>query len=385
MIEWLKFAIIIAVACMTGCMHTHSVVVVDADGGHELIKTKYRYSGLPCFEIWQPEVFGPDGIEIERGESVATLKEEGGGWTFVLSALTCWTFPVIETAHEHETESFRVAGTNGFDVMFCKCGSVVASIANTPLPLLFHNWRGDKCFGNGRTFSCHKYGEAMGTYIDYNLQQRAEAYALAVRLKELEDAGKIDDELVAKAMFAQLVTKVGGMLKWMNGQLHKRGIVNLDIAEFNSETDRDFSYRFLLSQTGRLHPAHFGAIREAFRSTVRSLHSMKHPDVNPRSLAVDFVEYSVSNGQIRGKVEVLTIETESLSYDASTRKGRIAVRVGVNQIDEARRWMRKNIGELAARSNVMIKGDEIPAGAIFYSGNESLHENGLLEMEFETE
>ena len=375
-------AIFVAVY-MAGCMHTHSIITVDADGKCEHIKTKYRYSGLPSFEIWQPEVFGSNGIEIEIGKSVETLKEGGGGWTYILGALTIWTFPAVETVHEHATQSFRVVGTNALDVSVQSCVRVVSSIANNPLPWLVQNWGSGECRRNGRTFACHA-ADCVAS-ADYDLQERAKAYALAVRLKELEDIGKIDDEFVAKVMFSQMSTRLGGTLKWMNEQMHKRGIAEIDIAKFDSGPDRDFSYRFVLSQTGRLQPAYFGAIREAFRSTVRSLYSMKHPDVNPRSLAVDFVEYSVSNGQIQGKVEVLTLETESLIYDAATRKGRITVRVGVNQMDEARRWMRKNIGELVARSNVLIQGDEIPEGARLYSGNESLRENKLLEMEFKTE
>lgn len=381
---FIHLAVFAAVICMAGCTHTHSVLTVDVDGKYERIKTKYRYNCSPCYLSWQPDVFGSDGIVIEIESPVETLKKHDN-WTGILSVFTFLTFPMVETIHEHESWTFRIASANGCDMAVRTCGQAVSAMANNPLPLLIFKWGDDGCIGNGRTFSSHSYETMRGAHVDYGLKERVMAYALAVRLKELEDSGTINDAFVANAMSAQKVSWVGKALKWRNEKTLKVGESVLEIVEFESDADSDFAYRFVLSRKGRVLPSDYGKVREALRSAVRSQYSMKHPDVNPRSLVVDFVEYAMTNGRIEGKVAVLTLETESLAYDSVTRKGRIAVRVGVNQLEEARRWMRKNIGELAVRSNILIQGDKIPTETIFYVENETLRENRLLEMEFRTE
>ena len=88
---------------------------------------------------------------------------------------------------------------------------------------------------------------------------------------------------------------------------------------------------------------------------------------------------------IRGEVVIVATEVVSVYYDSVSRRGRIAMRVHVNQLEEARRWIRNRIGELALRSNIVVEGDRVPANARFYTGSETLKENGILEVEFRTE
>ena len=85
-----------------------------------------------------------------------------------------------------------------------------------------------------------------------------------------------------------------------------------------------------------------------------------------------------------GRVAVLSISPESLKYDSTSRKGIIRVRIGEGQFEDARRWIRRNLGALANRSNVVIVGDVIPQGARFYSEREEMRA-GILEVSFRTE
>lgn len=409
---WRLANLVLIVVCsvVIGCTHMHSALTVDVADRGERIKTKYRYRvvvnvlgrgraefGTASFAKWQPEVFDPTGIPVELAESEVTVQEHSSG-TAVLSVLTLWTYPWIETAHEHAVWSFRIAHANGIDMSVRTCGRASFAMANNPLPLSLFNWGGKPCVAGGRTFDEHSCQSMLKAHIGFELEQRAKAYALAVRLKELEDSGKINDALAATVMSAQNVAGVAWMqrarqesgkriqkLKGLpSGEKDGAGC-RFEIVELECETGRDFAYRFVIAQKGKMSLADYGAIRNAFRSTICEQYAMEHPGVNPRSLVADFVEYSASGGRIQGKVVVLTLATESITYDPATRRGRMSVRVGFNQLEEARRWIRQNIGELAARSNISSQDGKFPPGARFYSGSETLHEGGLLEVEFKTE
>ena len=305
--------IIIACMHMTGCVHTHSVVTVDAEGNVERIKTRYRYRIVErsamdkkmlldihtdAFAEFQPDVFNSAGIPVELAKDTITLN--------------------MNQIH-----------------------------------------------------------------VDYLIEKRARAYAIAARLKELEDSGRITDLLAAKVMLAHRLSRVlQGNVDYGNVDM-----CPFEINELENEGDHDFAYRFSLSKkkVGGLTPLDVNEIRNAFHAVIRSIYVMKHWELNPRALAVDFVEFTVTDGHIRGKVVVVTTEVDSVSYDSVSRKGRIAVRVNVNQLDDARRLIRKRIGEFASRSNIVVEGDAIPSGARFYTESETLNDNGILEVDFRTE
>ena len=71
---------------------------------------------------------------------------------------------------------------------------------------------------------------------------------------------------------------------------------------------------------------------------------------------------------------------ERLSYDEATRKGFLSVSgKGI----EARYWMLKKIGEIAATKNVALKSDGKPSPGVFTVLNEKI-EGGVFTIEFET-
>ena len=109
-----------------------------------------------------------------------------------------------------------------------------------------------------------------------------------------------------------------------------------------------------------------------------------HPDINPRTLEIDFTDYTLKAGTVSGRVAVLSISPESLSYDSRTRKGIIRVRVRDGQFEDARRWIRRNIGDLARNSNIEVMGDAVPKEGRFFSEREEMRD-GVLEVSFTIE
>ena len=89
-------------------------------------------------------------------------------------------------------------------------------------------------------------------------------------------------------------------------------------------------------------------------------------------------------GTVSGRVTVLSISPESISYDSHRREGVIRVRIRDGQFEDARRWIRRNLGELARKSNVEVTGDVVPKEGRFFSGREEM-KNGILEVSFTIE
>ena len=147
-----------------------------------------------------------------------------------------------------------------------------------------------------------------------------------------------------------------------------------------------FSYVFALRRIGDegITFADYSVVRSVFRSAIRTHYASLHPDINPRTLEIDFTDYTLKAGTVSGRVAVLSISPESLSYDSRTRKGIICVRVRDGQFEDARRWIRRNLGELARKSNIEIVGDAVPKEGRFYSEREEM-KDGILEVSFTIE
>ena len=177
-------AILLAHVHMTGCVHMHSVVTVDVAGNGERIKTKYRYRIVERspldkkmlldiytdkFAEFQPEVFDRTGIPVELSKDDVTIKEKDQTF-YILGPLTFWTFPAVETLHENKLLSFKIAYTNGLEMLARTCGRAVSAIANNPSPLLIYNFSGARCIENGQMFSGHNY-DMTQIHIDYLVEK----------------------------------------------------------------------------------------------------------------------------------------------------------------------------------------------------------------------
>ena len=385
----------------------HTVLSVNDSVGEEQIKTKYRYRLMrrskalgsewllndgSRFSKWQPDVFDETGIPIEVKVS-NTPEDIGGKWSGPISGMTLLIFPYMKTVHQHEDWTYVVLNDKTLNVPISICRREGSATSNNPLSFLFFSWTEKTCFENGATYDVHSCGASQ----TMEFEGRAKAYVLAKKLKGMEDSGMINDTVAAKAMSALKVWEGSQSqamikresLKWNGIAFGEKNVVEqpFRIEKCECEEGRDFAYRFVLFRKdgSKVTLSEYSTIQGAFRKAIKEQYHMSHPLVDPRLLVVDFTELSLSDGRVKGRVTVLTLDVETLFYDSSSRRGRISVKIGANQLEDARRWIRKRIEELAFRSNIATTGDKIPSGARFYTGNETLKEDGLLEVEFKTE
>lgn len=402
---FINLLIMLVLACAAGCSHVHTTAAVGVEDMGERIRTKYKYKVgywfnmdgvvqldkdrwcvdnrmMKKLEKWQPDVFDVNGIPVtsEISSSKLTLnlcfspsrERRIYGYPIMpfLSILSCFIVPMVETSHVHETWPFSINGDDRLLLEAC----IHADAASGPLRWLLCWWNTGTCYSGRRTFDSHVMDANSSSSIDSEVAMRAMAYGLAVRLKELEGSGKINADLAVNAI-ASLETTAERPFE-----------TPFEIVRCENTTGKDFEYDFVLkNKGGKLKFSDYERVRSAFRTAIVNTYCMKHPKNNPRSLVTDFTRYTMSGEYITGRVSVLTIEVKTVSYDAATRTGRMSARIGDNQFDDVRRCIRNHIEELAERSNIVIDGDALPKGARFYTGNERLAENGLLEVEFRTE
>ncbi len=392
-----------------GCHYARVTVSSNVNDFGEHIRTKYRYQVIPQdrnhgllvlgyqFAHLQPDVFdNADGIPITLTVHDPHRKDVTGGWTAICSVCTFSQFPYFVSKHSHRRIDLAIGLSNAATATVETCSSFCEAVAMNPVPLLFSfSDSRTSCFGGAREFSEEDSSDG-GIYATIEMDNRAIAYGIAVKLKELEDAGMIDETLsvrtrVDKTMADSLAYSINATAeasRRFGTDAHEDICGELKILKCESEKERDFAYRFVIVRKDGQAPsfADYNNSRNAFRDALRAQYSYAHPDANPRYLAVDFLEYSLREGRIEGRAVILIISPKCISYDSASRKGTIGVMIGASQFEEVRRWMRKNIEAVATRSNIAIKnGDSLPQGARFYIERESLNEDGVYEIEFKTE
>ena len=158
------------------------------------------------------------------------------------------------------------------------------------------------------------------------------------------------------------------------------------IESFARTADDDFAYAFRIRLKDGA-DAGLGAmnrIKQELRQAVVSDYLSAYGG-NIGEVKVDFPEFSMKDAVIEGRAEVMRIAVKSLRYDAQSQKGVIAIKIGANRFEDARKWVRKNIESLAKDKNVALTTGQIPPAARFYLGAERVLEGNVLEIEFETE
>ena len=387
--------ILLVVLAVLGCQHERTTSVANVKDVGEIVETRNRYAPPICgynWHLFQPKVFAYDGIPITVKESEGQKDEGPWGWTGALSGITLFTFPWIETSHTHKTYALSFVNKDIPDSVVETCtkrGKAFTQIWS-PFSLPFFNSEPELCFDNARTCSCVSYVFRSGAREHFEVEDRAAAYGIACKLKEIEDAGYINADVKARQLTERTMRAVALDQTSAKGQSildAKDAPLPFQVVKLECEAGRDFSYRFELSKRGggNLTISDWRAIRNAFMLSIRAQYVAAHTDVNPRTLVIDFPEYAVAEGRIKGIAVVLTVSPQSVAYDATTRKGRITVKIGGNQFEDVRRWMRKNIETVALDSNIVKDGDALPSNARFYVGREKLADNGIFEIEFKTE
>ena len=218
----------------------------------------------------------------------------------------------------------------------------------------------------------HKaYGFAHFSFkgVDFSigLEQRSLAYGLAVKLKELEDSGKIDAMLKKKT--ADISTAP------------KHNIVRLD-----RDSNKNFSYAFELELVKN--PADFKKawqkVLQDFAKSLKEDYVDAFPSADIASLQVSFSGFKRDGLRLNGSAAVLTLKPISLEYNSHNRKGIMSVRFTEGQSSEASAWIRRNIKTLVRDKNVALTNGSRPSEGKFIIINESISGN-VMTIEFKAE
>ena len=404
-------SILLVFLFVAGCGHTRIVATSNTRDYGESVRTRFRYR-LICdkkndpyspdpfnaqkLESYHLDVFDSEGIPVKL-VTQCTLNENSGDWTVAFIPLLYGLFPTAQMRHEHHRATLFSAGRRiaSFDVCAHRGDSMAFPIPS-PLPVFVFTGDGSTCFSSGRKFVIHNYTMSQG-YME-GIDAKAMAYGIAVCLKEAEDSGQIGEQFATEARSAQSLQDAAATRAKIVADNNVRhggtasawgssgGGQPFEIVRCDNERGKDFAYVFTLRRRGGSAAtlSDYGVMRSAFRSAIRTHYASSHPEVNARTLVVDFTDYALKGGVVSGRVAVLSIAAESLSYDSARRKGVVRVRIGEGQFEDARRWIRRNLAALAGRSNIVLSGDSVPQGGRFFSEREELRD-GLLEVSFRTE
>ena len=222
-------------------------------------------------------------------------------------------------------------------------------------------------------------------------------------MRELEDAGIINDAVCAKAkslreherqrqnaeaqrqrLERERQARQKSIARTLqNGPVPQHATTPYRIVYLERDGGSDFAYRFALVLNGEPSIQTFFGIQKVFADEVRSAYHIEYPNADLHSLRIA-VQPRMVNGRVEGRAAVLTISPVSLSYDANTRRGKLAVRFNAGQAEEARAWIRKNIETLARDKNIALTTGQLPPDATYYSLGERIDGN-VMEIEFRTE
>ena len=397
---------VVASVFITGCYHGRITASANVKEAGEKIRTRLRYkivseeknvygiSKSRIYQGYQPDVFSDDGLPITLEVKNILNKSEGKMLGNELSMGTMGLIPSWQTKHTHSRCAISASGKKvaAFDICILKDEAMAAPIP-TGIPLLMYSGDGETCYREGKTFRCQSY-DMSSQYTDSGkMEDEILAYGIAASLKQAEDNGIINEKASASVLSAQGLSDFVAVLNTIvkddavrrGRSIDKGDVAPLEIARFDVEAGKDFAYVFSVGRRGEKAAASdYNVIRSGFRSAIRSHYTLLHPGINPRSLVIDFTDYKLQDGFVNGRVAVLEITPETLKYDSVRRTGVIRVRIRDGQFEDARRWIRRNLAELAGRSNIELIGDSLPKGGRFFSEREEM-KDGILEVSFRTE
>lgn len=388
------------------------------------------------FQTLQPCVFSRNGLPI--GVRMKSKIIESDHYGSLPEAILCGyslglLYPFLARGATDITVDICIVDDNGFsDMKYCQVDPDGRSVhcitrhcrgmswAFLPTALLTFPTDGQgRCNLGGYSVHEHLYKPGPDPKLPedrcYPLD-KVLSYAIAYRLKEMEDSGTMDAALsklaamkkeeerqrqadAAKAA-AQRVREEAAEARRraqaeaearsrraqeeaqkILGELAKKPPYR--IIDLAREKGSDFAYAFSLEMVGDTSIQTFFGVQNIFASEVRTAYLMEFPNAEAAALRL-VVQPRLSNGKIVGRAEVLTIVPVSLSYDAGTCRGKLSVRFNPGQAEEARAWVRKNIETLAIDKNIALTTGQLPPAATYYSLGEKIDGN-VMEIEFRTE
>lgn len=342
-----------------------------------------RYSTSFC--RFQPNVFSDTGIPIVLNEVSSTQHSELFP-TFVLSILSFFAFPAWIQGSGEDVVAINV-GNADIDIGKVTVGmkSMESLSLIIPSSLVLCGEGADSRKDAGYSMSALMKNRIFFDRSETPEQDRVDgvmAYAIASRLKELEDSGQMDAILVQSNYRDENSLIPSAQAKNMPSDVPSQKSP-YRIISFVREADSDFAYDFALEMDGDPSVETFFGIQGIFAREVLSAYKMEHPYVDVSTLKVDVLP-RLSGGRIVGRAAVLTIVPLSQSYDANTRRGKLSVRFHTGQSVEARAWIRRNIETLVRDKNIATVTGQQPPAVTYYLLGEKIEDN-VMEVEFKAE
>ena len=386
---------LVVVAILQGCCSLRNSATPDVADIGPSVSTRNRYR-LSCvykgetsetmsfntdfLQRYEPRVFSADGIPVALRIQFGSF-ETAKGWTVLLAMCTIGVIPQhhqysytfncsLELADENYGKSpFKIVSV--FDQATSQVLIPTAYLFYTGAPSAdgvhrryFQNMK----LAGAKNPPSFLYESDLAKRIRHDSPLRhALAYAIAVKLKEMEDSGKIDAMLHKKAESRSV--------------LPEHSIVQLD----RDATD-GFSYSFAIEFART--PSDFKSVSRAvlqdFMKSIKEEYLDTYPSADAANLVVSFSGLKRDGLRISGRAAVLTIKPTSLTYDAHTRRGKLAVKFNAGQAGEAQAWIRRNIKTMARDKNIALTTGQMPPEASYKLLGEKIVGN-VMEVEFKTE
>ncbi len=417
----MKTLLVIALGCMLGlcgCLtsSTRDAAVAKVANHGAIVSTRHRYH-LACvyggdnsqnwsvkedfFSKHQPHVFGESGIPVSL--RLRPKKFNAGGYGSVLLHVCTFTiFPVIVNSSVIYDCFIDVDGVDNSGALLevVDLGDSATSHL-VPSPLWWYidspDVKGDPVFSqhtqtmtltwpgwnevyrqNNGVLGNEKGAVGFATVLNLfsqpdnnfscgELMQCALAYGVAVKLKELEDSGKIDAMLKKKTADVSMAPK--------------HNIVRLD-----RDSNKNFSYAFELELVEN--PADFKKawqmVLQDFAKSLKEDYVDAFHSIDIASLEVSFSGFKRDGLRLSGRAAVLTLKPVSLEYNSHNRKGTMSVRFAEGQVSEASTWIRRNIKTLVRDKNIALTSGSLPPEGKFAITNEKIDGN-VMTIEFMAE
>ena len=393
--------------CFSGSFRTYTAVSADDVGGK--ISTKYRYkikdsenllrliniydnknniddnnnNAIDLMMTRYPHVFSDSGIPVVIKITSNEYDVSKHQWTLLLTILSVTLFPEIKSSSSKLSFDLMIADDvetrDCFTLESCKDFSQgIFPTALMPFGGM-PNCGAKRVYGQSDVFvgsdteiqnSCTEFFKRNSGFILDGF-----AYGVVAKLKEMEDSGRVD------AMLRKLESAKLQKLEEAKLKAPEHRVVRLA-----HDAGGDFTCRFTLELLELpIDPDKAkSAVLQEFGESLKEEYVDSVSGAKQMSLAVNYTDVKIDGKLIQGCATVLAMSLVSLSYDANTRRGKLAVKFNEGQMEVARAWVRKNIETLARDKNIVLMTGQPPPEATYRSLGEKINGN-VMEIEFRTE
>ena len=335
MIKRIIVAVIIIIG-LTGCVFTRYTAIPQVDNKGASLSTKNRYRletykwhkgdslvskehHIYCasklrktMESMFPNVFSSDGIPFTIVEGENTYSQGNIG-TSLLNALvffgSCTVVPRI--LHDYYDIQFSLEMTEDEDVHGTVnvryVNDIAASLA--PIPMFCYTDAPDVA-SSKHCYYERKYGRNSGPDVGWvqgtislgnDSAMKALAYAVAIKLMEMEKLERLGDAEKQEKNFqnsdASSPTVTGAVLA-------DKPLYKIDSFARDQKNRSLYHFTLTLSDEAQGDLRAIRKIKREFRSVIEEDYRESFPNVNGQSIQIDFSQFEVEGGKIRGEAAV---------------------------------------------------------------------------------